>query len=162
MHATGAAMKERFSAEEWSELCSAPFIAGMYVAGAGAKNRTQYTQEMVALAEALRASIVRGGPLAAAVAAELAGRAGNKLGTGMAAASPGERPALLARIALVGAVLARAGGDEAAAYRTWVLGLAARVAGAASDGGFLGIGGRHVSYAEQVALRELAEALGEA
>jgi hypothetical protein len=153
-------MKERFSAEEWAELCSAPFIAGMYVASAGEGSRAQYTQEMVALAEGLRASVARGGPLAAAVAADLASRAGNRLGTGAAAASPDERPTMLRRVARVGATLACAGGEEAAAYRRWVLGLAAEVAGAASDGGLLGIGGRRVSYAEQVALRELAEALG--
>lgn len=153
-------MKERFSAEEWDELCSAPFIAGIYVAAAGESGRAQYTREIVALMEALGPSLERGGPLAAAVAAELAGRRSGRLGTGGAAVSPTERPAMLARVARAGAALARAGGDEAAAYRGWVLGLAAQVAAAASDGGLLGVGGRRVSYAEQVALAELREALG--
>jgi hypothetical protein len=152
-------MKERFTAAEWDELCSAPFIAGVYVATAGG-GRAQYTQELVALAEALRPSVERGGPLAAAVAAELGGRGFNKLGTGERAVRPDDRPAMLARLAAVGAALARVGGPEAAAYRAWVRGLAAQVAGAASDGGVLGIGGRRVSYAEQTALRELADALG--
>lgn len=51
--------------------------------------------------------------------------------------------------------------EEAAAYKAWLLGIAAAVAAAGNeDQGFLGRGGVMVNDAERAALRELAAVLG--
>ncbi len=152
-------MRERFSREEWADLCTAPFVAGMYVATASG-GRVQYTQEMTALVRAVRRSVANGGPIAVAIGAEFGGRFGNQPGTGEGAIQPHERGEMLALLRRAGAALARAGNAEAPAYRRWVYGLAAHVASTSSDGGMFGPGGRAVTAAEQAALGEVAEALG--
>jgi hypothetical protein len=152
-------MRERFSREEWADLCAAPFAAGMYVATASG-GRVQYTQEMTALVRAVRRSVADGGPMAVAIGAEFGGRFGNQPGTGEAAILPHERGEMLTLLRRAGAALARAGNAEAPAYRRRVYGLAAHLASTSSDGGKFELGGRAVTAAEQAALREVAEALG--
>jgi hypothetical protein len=49
---------------------------------------------------------------------------------------------------------------EVEAYKRWIVAAATRVANAAKEGGFLGIGGTLISAEEQAALTELATALG--
>ncbi|MCA9264505.1 MAG: hypothetical protein KDA60_11675 [Planctomycetales bacterium] len=49
--------------------------------------------------------------------------------------------------------------DESLSYREWVLGIGQRVAEAAKEGGFLGIGGERVSEHEREALAKLKAAL---
>ncbi|MCX7790901.1 MAG: hypothetical protein N2378_09705, partial [Chloroflexaceae bacterium] len=115
-------VRERFSREEWADLCMAPFVAGMYVATASG-DRVQYTQEMTALVRAVRRGVAHGGPIAVAIGAEFGGRFGNQLGTGAAAILPHERGEMLALLRRAGAALARAGGAEAPVYRRWVYGL---------------------------------------
>ena len=48
---------------------------------------------------------------------------------------------------------------EAGGYKQWVLDVGQKVANAAKDGGFLGVGGQRVSEAEQEVLDKLAAAL---
>jgi hypothetical protein len=54
----------------------------------------------------------------------------------------------------------KAPAPEAEGYKRWLLTVAQRVAEAAKEGGFLGIGGVRVSEAEQATLAEIAGALG--
>ncbi|HMQ31518.1 MAG TPA: hypothetical protein PKD53_12390 [Chloroflexaceae bacterium] len=152
-------LKERFTPAEWADLSSAPFAAAMYVATADG-GRGEYVREMVTMTRAVGPSLKGAGELARALFAELGGRAGRRLGTGDQAVAYDDRPAMLAVVARAGAALARAGGAEAAPYASWVIGLARRAARASSSGGLLGVGGRPVSAAEEVALRELKTALG--
>jgi hypothetical protein len=49
---------------------------------------------------------------------------------------------------------------EVDAYKTFVMTVAQAVAGAHKEGGFLGIGGKHISEAEDQALDEISTALG--
>jgi hypothetical protein len=53
----------------------------------------------------------------------------------------------------------RADPADAAAFRQWLLNIAARVCGAARTGGVFGIGGSHVSEAETTFLADLNRAL---
>jgi hypothetical protein len=53
-----------------------------------------------------------------------------------------------------------AGPDEVDAYKRFVMTLAQAVAGAHKEGGFLGIGGKAISDAENQALDEISAALG--
>lgn len=55
---------------------------------------------------------------------------------------------------------AKASPEEAQQFRTWILDIAENVAKAASEGGFLGIGGTQVSDGEKAFFSELNEALG--
>lgn len=50
--------------------------------------------------------------------------------------------------------------EEASQYREWVMAVGERVARAAKEGGFLGIGGEQVSSGEVRILNRIAEALG--
>ncbi|HML91931.1 hypothetical protein [Methyloceanibacter sp.] len=50
--------------------------------------------------------------------------------------------------------------SEAAAFKTWLRGISEKVADAAVEGSFLGIGGVRVSDAERAMLRDISEALG--
>jgi hypothetical protein len=54
---------------------------------------------------------------------------------------------------------AKASPGEAEAYKTWTLNIAENVARAASEGGFLGIGGTEVSEGEKKLFADLSEAL---
>jgi hypothetical protein len=63
--------------------------------------------------------------------------------------------------AAVGAIQSKSPA-EAESYKAWLTSVAARVAQASKEGGFLGIGGTQVSAEEQDALKQLAEVLGTA
>jgi hypothetical protein len=81
---------------------------------------------------------------------------------GKVVAAPDARDRALGVVrSAVAAVDARATSDEAAGYRSWLLGIATVVAQAGKeDQGFLGRGGVMVNDAERAALAELAGLLG--
>lgn len=54
----------------------------------------------------------------------------------------------------------KATSEEADAYKTFVMRVAQAVAGAHKEGGFLGVGGKRISDAENAALDEISHALG--
>ena len=60
----------------------------------------------------------------------------------------------------VAAVTAKASPQEAAEYKQWLMQIAQKVAGAATEGGFLGIGGQKYSEPEKAMLQRVATALG--
>ena len=60
----------------------------------------------------------------------------------------------------VAAVNAKASAQEAGEYKQWLMQIAEKVAGAATEGGFLGIGGTKYSDPEKAMLQRVAEALG--
>jgi hypothetical protein len=49
---------------------------------------------------------------------------------------------------------------DAPAFKAWLNGVAAKVAEASTEGGFLGFGGVKVSDAEKATLADIAKALG--
>lgn len=73
---------------------------------------------------------------------------------------PAQRAALLAGLKDTMALLEAKAGGDATAVKQWVYGVAEKVAGAAKEGGFLGIGAKALSAEEQTALAELKVALG--
>lgn len=71
------------------------------------------------------------------------------------------REQVLADCRAVAELLAsKASPQEAAEYKEWTMGLAANVAKAAKEGGFLGFGGKRVSEGEQALSEEISKALG--
>ena len=55
---------------------------------------------------------------------------------------------------------AKAAPEEAAAYKQWIMAVAEEIAGAAKEGGFLGIGGDRISTWETEVMNEVSAALG--
>jgi hypothetical protein len=50
--------------------------------------------------------------------------------------------------------------DQAEDFKSWLVAIAGKVANAATEGGFFGLGGKRVSAAETAAIDELASSLG--
>jgi hypothetical protein len=146
--------KAAFNADEWGKVVQGPILAGLRVATAerggtireslamgqayrAARERqgeSEFLDELVTSPPGLDPSLIQGGDLAART-------------------SSGLREA-------VQLVESKTRPEEAEAYKRFILSVAQTVAGASKEGGFLGIGGKQVSPAEQVALDELSATLG--
>ena len=66
----------------------------------------------------------------------------------------------MAELAAVAGLVAQKAPGDAAGFRDWLKAIAARVAEAGSEGGFLGFGGEKVTAAETATLDRIATALG--
>ena len=76
-------------------------------------------------------------------------------------AKPGDVvPRALEILRQASAVLDAKAPEDAPAFKAWLNGVAAKVAEAAAEGGFLGFGGVKVSEAEKATLADIARALG--
>ena len=150
--------------KEWNHIESPPFLAGLSVAlsdlrkglfgaikeslvpfeaiteaGTGASNQVVASfKEMAAKHERLQSPVSVAGKKPEEVKAEVA-----------------------AQLAKIPAILeGKVPSDQAEGYKKWLLGIAVKVANAATEGGFLGFGGERVSAAETAAIKELASSLG--
>jgi hypothetical protein len=148
--------KADFNAEEWSIIVEGPLYAGMRVVSAerggalresmamgrvyqearSAHGASELLDELVKSPPSLDPDRLRdaGGDIAAAVSQRL-------------------REAM-------GIVEAKATSAEVDAYKRFVMTVAQAVASAHKEGGFLGIGGKEISDAENQALDEISTALG--
>jgi hypothetical protein len=153
--------KVDYTKEEWESLVRAPLTAAMAVVASSPSGPIGVLKEMFAVGKGLLAGAEgTTNPLIAAVVADV--KAGNR------PSMPAERPRDLAQAKTqalgacreVSALLDRKAPGEAEGFRRWLLATAQRAAEAAKEGGFLGIGGAHVSDAEKAALGEVAAALG--
>jgi hypothetical protein len=148
--------KAEFNAEEWSTVVNGPVYAGMQVIAA---ERGGTLRETMAMGRAYQEARARHGEnelldeLVAsppAIDPERVRDAGQNIG---------DITAQQLRAAM--AVLeSKATPAEVDAYKTFVMTVAQAVAGAHKEGGFLGIGGKHISEAEDQALDEISTALG--
>jgi hypothetical protein len=148
--------KAEFNAEEWSTVVNGPVYAGMQVIAA---ERGGTLRETMAMGRAYQEARARHGEnelldeLVAsppAIDPERVRDAGQNIG---------DITAQQLRAAM--AVLeSKATPAEVDAYKTFVMTVAQAVAGAHKEGGFLGIGGKHISEAEDRALDEISTALG--
>jgi hypothetical protein len=143
--------KPAFNAEEWSVVTSAPSLAALMVIAA---DRGGTIRESLAAQRAFAHALTKEPtPLL------------REMLTAPTPLDPEERPktpdGLKAqapqRLREAIAILERvAADDEVVEYKRFVYGLAETVARAHKEGGFLGIGGKEVSEAEQAALDEIA------
>ena len=161
------ATKSDFTAEEWGKLLSSPMIAGMAITAADPSGVWGLIKEGMAggwaLVEARQNA--QANPLVKAVAEDFA------TGDGRAAARAelqarfgGADLVKLKHIALselksVSTILATKAPNDAAAFRTWLQGVAEKAAEAGTEGGFLGFGGVAVSDSEKATLSEISAAL---
>lgn len=148
--------KADFNAEEWSTVVEGPVYAGMRVISAdrGGTLRESlalgrvYKEACAAHAESeLLDELVKSPP---SIDPNQLREAGRNI---PAVASERLREAI--RI-----LEAKATPEETDAYKRFVMTVAQAVAGAHKEGGFLGIGGKQVSDAENQALDEISAALG--
>lgn len=167
-------MTERgdYTDTEWATLVGAPVAVIAAVIGASPNGPIGISQEVGAAVKSFEqaAETRADNPLIAALLLTLKDRF--EAFTGKASedaaveqvdifALGADRARAMAEIAAARELLAQKAPPELAAeIRTWLLDLAKSVADAASEGGFMGIGGEQVNEKERGALDEIAEALG--
>jgi hypothetical protein len=139
--------KAAFNAEEWQRLVSAPALAGLFVAAAG---RGGTLRESLSMARAYTEA-----------RKEHHSQLLEELLSSPPTLDPDTMPrspeevrglALDALREALGLLAGRATPDEVEDYRAFVREVAAEVARAHKEGGFLGVGGEEVSEEEQAAL----------
>ena len=146
--------KADFNADEWSKVVEGPLLAGMRVVTA---DRGGTIRESLAMgqvyaqarqqqgASELLDELVATPPAIDPARTRSSGDVGQSSSDGLRAA--------------VGLLEQKASPEELGAYRGFVRDVARAVARAHKEGGFLGLGGKEVSPAEQVALDEIEAAL---
>jgi hypothetical protein len=145
-----------FNAEEWSTVIDGPLYAGMRVISA---DRGGTLRESLAMGRAYQEArahhgeselldeLVKSPP---SIDADRVREAGGDISV---VASQQLREA-------IGILEAKSTAAEIDAYKRFVMTVAQAVAGAHKEGGFLGIGGKQISDAENQALDEISAALG--
>ena len=148
--------KAEFNAEEWATVVNGPLYAGMRVISA---DRGGTLRESLAMGHVYQAArehhgeselldeLVKSPP---AIDPERLREAGGNIAV-IASAQLGEA---------IRIIQAKATPAETDAYKRFVMTVAQAVAGAHRTGGFLGIGGKQISDAENEALDEISTALG--
>ncbi len=148
--------KADFNAEEWSTVVDGPLYAGMRVIAA---DRGGTLRESLAMGHAYEAAREHHGEsqLLDALVSSPPSIDQDRL------REAGGNIALLAPQQLREAIAileAKTTAAETDAYKRFVMAVAQAVAGAHKEGGFLGIGGKQISDAENQALDEISVALG--
>jgi hypothetical protein len=147
--------KAAFNAEEWSTIVEAPVLAGLRVASA---DRGGTIRESIAVAKVYAAARQQHGEseLLDELAASPPSVDTERIkGAGDPASASRERLREALRI-----LEEKGTPDEVEAYKRFVLSVAEAAARAHKEGGFIGIGGKEISPAEQAALDELRTELG--
>jgi len=159
--------KADYTAEEWSVIMQSPMAAAMVVIFASPSNPVGLAQEMFAVSKMLAENVGKpsGVGLIDAVAEQIKDAEGRKAAQPPSPAAGSDLTALKGRALgtlrqLNDLLSAKAPADEATSFRQWLLATAQRVAGAAKEGGFLGIGGTAISAEETAAIAEVERTLG--
>jgi hypothetical protein len=163
------ANKQNFTPEEWTKVLESTMLAGMAVSAAEPSGLWGTLKEAFASRSALAAAKLdsASNELVKAIIADFETAEGRSavqetLRKHFAGA---KKPADLVQRSLdnlreVSAIVdAKAPGD-AAAFKAWLRDISQKVAEAAVEGGFLGLGGVRVSDAEKATLADIANALG--
>ncbi len=160
------ALKDSFAPEDWARVVGAPMLAGIAVTAAEPGGLWGAVKESTAVAGALRqAAGSAGNPLIAEIVAAYETSEGRDMARGvLKAEARGKKPAevvdaAVAELAAVTALVAAKTPDAAPGFKAWLKDIAAKVAEAGTEGGFLGFGGEKVSAAEKATLERLDTAL---
>jgi hypothetical protein len=151
-----------YTDEEWAALRRAPLVAGMAVSLADPGGPIELAKEGMAALDAIGAPPGDEELLVAVSQDALAHvqRRENMLKElGLSGATA--RDQIVDELRRVNGILeAKATPQEAGAFRSWLVAAAQDAAGAAKEGGFMGIGATRVSEGEQAMLARLREILG--
>ncbi len=148
--------KADFNAEEWSTVVDGPLYAGMRVISA---DRGGTLRESLAMSRAYQEAREHHGE--SELLDELV-KSPPSIDPDRLREAGGDIPAVSAQQLheAIGIVEAKSTAAETDAYKKFVMTVAQAVAGAHKEGGFLGIGGKQISDAENQALDEISAALG--
>jgi hypothetical protein len=155
--------KADYTAEEWELLTRAPAMVGMAIVAASPSGPVGVVKEMAAIGRALgeASQLDETNTLISAIVADFkAGHRPAGLTEQVQNVEEIKASALQTCRDVVTLLTRKAPAPEAEGFKRWLMTAAQRVAEAAKEGGFLGIGGVRVSEAEQATLAEMAEALG--
>ena len=156
--------QSNYTAEEWSLLRVAPFLAGITVMRVGSSGLHSLNEIAV-----IFKSILAGGesyPDSELVRLlsdkEEASKGEDQFGEMIKGMKPAEVQAFtVEQLKTVKGILdAKADNDEAETYKQWMMDIGLNVAKAAKEGGHFGFGGVQISDPEKEALRVFASALG--
>jgi hypothetical protein len=159
--------KADYTAEEWNVIMQSPMAAAMVVMFASPSNPVGLAQESFAVSKMLAENVGKpsGVGLIDAVAEQIKDPEGRKAAQPPSPQAGADLAALKGRALdtlrqLSDVLAAKSTADEATSFRHWILATAQRVAGAAKEGGFLGIGGTSISAEETAAIAEVERMLG--
>jgi hypothetical protein len=156
--------KADFTEEEWTRIKRAPFVAGMAISLSDPGGPIELAKETAAtLKTVLGAQQAGRGEFVTAVAAEAEADARahhNPLKDFKPRGALAGQEILDELSAVSGIVSAKAGPEDAEAYRAWLKDAAQEAANAAKEGGFFGFHATRVSEGEQRMLDKLGETLG--
>jgi len=151
-----------YNAEEWKAISAAPVAAGLLITLSDASGPFGIAKEAMAVGQAITSSAQNDSPEIVRALAESVKTGGGR--PELPDVPTGDRTkakdALLGTIKAAVRAIETKSAAEVAAYKTWLVSVAAKVSEASKEGGFLGIGGTLVSTDEQNALRQLSDALG--
>ena len=159
--------KQSFTPEDWTKILESTMLAGIAISAADPSGLWGTLKEAFASREALAASkFVVSSKLVREVVADLQTSEGrsivqeavNRQVSGANSAEIVHRSIEVLRE--VSKILDEKAPDEAAAFKTFLMGISQKVAEASSEGSFLGFGGVRVSDAEKATLEDIAKALG--
>jgi hypothetical protein len=154
--------KNDYSAEEWKAISGAPVAAGLFITLSDASGPVGLTKEAVAVGKAVLDSATGDAPAVVKSLAESVKSAGGRLE--LPDVPKGDhakaKDVLLGLIKTAVGTVEKKSPGEVEGFKTWLASVAAKVAQASKEGGFLGIGGTRVSGDEQKALDQLADLLG--
>jgi hypothetical protein len=161
------ATKANFTSEEWKLILGSPMLAGMAVSLAEPSGIWGMMKEGMASGYALLEAKRDAGAneLAKALVADMETSEGRSVARdGLKSELTGKTPAeikqqAIASLTRVGQILDAKVPADAAAFKAWLKHVAEKVAGASSEGGFLGFGGVQVTDAERATIEEVAQAL---
>ena len=159
--------KSSFTSDEWKTLLESVMAAGLAVTAAEPHGLWGLLEESFASGKMLAKAKMdtAANPLVKAVVEDFATSEGRSTSRdGLQEQLSGKKPAELktACIQILGKVdgiLSAKAPTDAAAFKTWLRQISQSVAEAATEGGFLGIGGVLVSDAEKATLAEISSAL---
>jgi hypothetical protein len=160
-------LRQVLAPEEWARVVGAPMLAAIAVTAAEPGGLWGAVKEGAAVAGALRAA--RGladNPLIAEIVAAYDTAEGRDLARGVLKAEARGKPpaevveAAVAELGAVAALVAVRVPEAAPGFRAWLREIAAKVAEAGAEGGFLGFGGEKLSAAEKATLARLEAVLG--
>lgn len=160
-------VRDQYAPQDWARVVGAPMLAGIAVTAADPGGLWGAVKESAAVAGTIAKANAPGAenPLIDEIVAAYQTAAGRDMARGvLKSEAKGRKPGevVAAAVAELGAVMALvvAKTPEAApGFRDWLNDIAARVAEAGTEGGFLGFGGEKVSAAETATLERIAGAI---
>jgi hypothetical protein len=160
------AIKDSFSADEWSRLVASPMMASMAVTAADPSGLIGAVQEATATSKSMLEARGQDGSLAGEIVSDFEdGETRKATRQSVVDMAKGKKPAeitdaAVAELSSVAALVRAKAPEQAGEFTAWLKDLATRVAEASTEGGFLGFGGEKVSDAEKKTLADIDAALG--